>query len=158
MAIDLTGLSARELQALIAKANQRKKTLAKRKPIAAVRSRLVSLAKAEGYTVDELFGTARMVGERAGVSAKKAGSKTSTPCWAVSTAGAVWTGPVGAGAWAALSGVGDGFGGVCAIAGAARTDTAAVASQMVFVMVPLPVARTVPAVRGGLQLQAGQVD
>ena len=77
MAIDLTGLSARELQALIAKANQRKKTLAKRKPIAAVRSRLVSLAKAEGYTVDELFGTARMVGERAGVSAKKAGSAKS---------------------------------------------------------------------------------
>ena len=77
MAIDLTGLSARELQALIAKANQRKKTLAKRKPIAAVRSRLVSLAKAAGYTVDELFGTARMVGERAGVSAKKAGSAKS---------------------------------------------------------------------------------
>ena len=77
MAIDLEGLSARELQALIAKAKQREKTLAKRKPIGVVRNRLVSLAKAEGYSIDELFGTARMVGERAGVSAKKAGSAKS---------------------------------------------------------------------------------
>ena len=56
MSIDLEGLSAKELQALIAKANQRKKTLAKRKPVAAVRKKLGSLAKAEGYSVDELFG------------------------------------------------------------------------------------------------------
>ncbi len=72
MAIDINGLSAKELQALIAKANQRRKSLAKRKPIAAVRSKVVSLAKAEGYTVDELFGTSRMVREKAGVAAKKA--------------------------------------------------------------------------------------
>lgn len=69
MTINLEGLSAKELQALIAKANQRKKTLAKRKPIAAVRKKLVSLAKAEGYTVDELFGTGRQVREKAGVAA-----------------------------------------------------------------------------------------
>jgi DNA-binding protein H-NS len=74
MAIDLSGLSAKELQALIAKANQRKKSLAKRKPVAAVRSKLISMAKAEGYSVDELFGTARMVREKAGVSAKKTGT------------------------------------------------------------------------------------
>ena len=54
MSINLDGLSAKELQALIAKASQRKKTLAKRKPVAAVRKKLVSLAKAEGYSVDEL--------------------------------------------------------------------------------------------------------
>ena len=71
MSIDLEGLSAKELQALIAKANQRKKTLAKRKPVAAVRKKLVSLAKAEGYSVDELFGTARMVREKTGVPAAK---------------------------------------------------------------------------------------
>ena len=73
MSIDLEGLSAKELQALIAKANQRKKTLAKRKPIAAVRNKLVSLARAEGYSVDELFGTGRMVREKTGVpgAAKK---------------------------------------------------------------------------------------
>ena len=78
MSIDIEGLSAKELQALIAKANQRKKTLAKRKPIAAVRKKLVSLAKAEGYSVDELFGTARMVREKTGVpAAKKAPAKKS---------------------------------------------------------------------------------
>ena len=77
MPIDIEGLSARELEALIAKANQRRKTLAKRKPVAAVRSKLVSLAKAEGYSVDELFGTARMVREKAGVSAKNKGAAKS---------------------------------------------------------------------------------
>lgn len=69
MSIDLEALSAKELQALIAKANLRRKTLAKRKPVAAVRKKLVSLAKAEGYSVDELFGTSRMVREKSGVSA-----------------------------------------------------------------------------------------
>lgn len=77
MSIDLTGLSAKELQALIAKASQRRKTLAKRKPIAAVRKKIVSLARAEGYSVDELFGTGRMVREKAGVAAKKAPAKKS---------------------------------------------------------------------------------
>lgn len=77
MSINLEGLSAKELQALIAKANQRRKTLAKRKPVAAVRNKLVSLAQAEGYSVDELFGTARMVREKAGVAAKKAPAKKS---------------------------------------------------------------------------------
>ena len=79
MSINLDGLSAKELQALIAKANQRKKTLAKRKPADVVRKKLVSLAKAEGYSVDELFGTARMVREKAGVSAaaRKAPAKPS---------------------------------------------------------------------------------
>jgi DNA-binding protein H-NS len=56
MSINLEGLSAKELQALIAKANQRKKTLAKRKPVGAVRKKLAALAKAEGYTISELFG------------------------------------------------------------------------------------------------------
>ena len=77
MTINLEGLSARELQALIAKANQRKKTLSKRKPIAAVRKKVVSLARAEGYSIDELFGTARMVREQAGAAAKKAPAKKS---------------------------------------------------------------------------------
>jgi DNA-binding protein H-NS len=77
MSIDLEGLSAKELQALIAKANQRKKTLAKRKPVAAVRKKLVSLAKAEGYTVDELFGTGRQVRAKAGVAAKQAPARKS---------------------------------------------------------------------------------
>ncbi|MCJ0826668.1 H-NS histone family protein [Luteimonas sp. 50] len=57
MSIDLSKLSTRELDALIAKAKKRKATLGKRKPIATVRGKLTQLAKAEGYTIAELFGT-----------------------------------------------------------------------------------------------------
>jgi DNA-binding protein H-NS len=99
MPIDITGLSAKELQALIAKAKQREKSLAKRKPIATVRSRIVSLAKAEGYSVDELFGTSRMVREKAGVAAKKAPAKKSAqkgskvePKYRHPDTGATWAG------------------------------------------------------------------
>jgi DNA-binding protein H-NS len=58
MSIDITGLSAKELDALINQAKKRKTTLIKRKPIAAVRKRLSDLARAEGYTIAELFGGA----------------------------------------------------------------------------------------------------
>lgn len=77
MSINLDGLSAKELQALIAQASKRRKTLARRKPVAAVRKKLVSLARAEGYSIDELFGTGRMVREKAGVAAKKAPARKS---------------------------------------------------------------------------------
>src|SRR3546814_7547103 len=56
MAIDLNGLSAKELDTLITKAKARKTTLKKRKPVATVRSKLRQLAEAEGYTIAELFG------------------------------------------------------------------------------------------------------
>jgi len=58
MAIDLNSLSAKELDALIAQAKKRKTVLGKRKPIATVRAKLTQLARAEGYTVAELFGGA----------------------------------------------------------------------------------------------------
>jgi DNA-binding protein H-NS len=58
MAIDLNRLSAKELEALIAQAKKRRDTLSKRKPIATVRSKLTQLARAEGYTITELFGGA----------------------------------------------------------------------------------------------------
>ena len=58
MSIDITGLSAKELDALINQAKKRKTTLSKRKPIAAVRKKLTELARAEGYTIAELFGGA----------------------------------------------------------------------------------------------------
>ena len=58
MAIDLNRLSAKELEALIAQAKKRRDTLSKRKPIATVRSKLTQLARAEGYTIAELFGGA----------------------------------------------------------------------------------------------------
>jgi DNA-binding protein H-NS len=58
MSIDITSLSAKELDALINQAKKRKTTLNKRKPIAAVRKKLTDLARAEGYTIAELFGGA----------------------------------------------------------------------------------------------------
>lgn len=76
MAIDLNALSPKELDSLITQARRRKTTLKKRKPIAAVRSRLTAQAEADGYTIAELFGgrTAKSAG---GVrkTAKKAAKK-----------------------------------------------------------------------------------
>ena len=55
MTIKLDGLSAKELEALIAQASQRKKQLAKRKPVVVVKQKLAALAKAEGYSLAEIF-------------------------------------------------------------------------------------------------------
>jgi DNA-binding protein H-NS len=57
MSIDLNNLSPRELGSLITIAKKRQALLSKRAPIAKVRSKLVKLAKAEGYTIEELFGS-----------------------------------------------------------------------------------------------------
>ena len=57
MALDLNSMSAKELEALIAQANKRRAVLKKRKPVAAVRKRLEQIARAEGYSIAELFGT-----------------------------------------------------------------------------------------------------
>ena len=56
MSIDLTGLSARELGALIRTAKKQQTIVAKRRPIAKVQAQLTKLAKTEGYTIEELFG------------------------------------------------------------------------------------------------------
>ena len=56
MSIDLRGLSARELGTLISKAKEQQTRIAKRVPIASVRSKLTRMAEAEGYTIVELFG------------------------------------------------------------------------------------------------------
>ncbi|MGO0999927.1 H-NS histone family protein [Lysobacter sp. CA196] len=58
MSIDLSTLSAKELESLISQAKKRKTTLNKRKPIAAVRKKVATLLKTEGYTLEELFGAA----------------------------------------------------------------------------------------------------
>ncbi len=74
MSIDLTGLSARELGALIRTAKKQQTIVAKRRPITKVRAQLTKLAKTEGYSIEELFG-----GEpapRARKSATKAPAKT----------------------------------------------------------------------------------
>ncbi|WP_028916499.1 H-NS histone family protein [Pseudoxanthomonas sp. J35] len=56
MTIDLSSLSPKELDSLIATAKKRQALLNKRAPINQVRSKLTRLAKAEGYTIEELFG------------------------------------------------------------------------------------------------------
>ncbi|MGO1072264.1 H-NS histone family protein [Lysobacter sp. CA199] len=56
MSIDISTLSAKELESLISQAKKRKTTLNKRKPLAAVRKRISTLLKTEGYTLEELFG------------------------------------------------------------------------------------------------------
>ena len=57
MSIDINTLSAKELESLISKAKKRKTTLSKRKPLAQVRKKLTHLARNEGYTISELFGS-----------------------------------------------------------------------------------------------------
>lgn len=56
MAFDLNSMSAKELEALISQARKRRTLLSKRKPIATVRKRLEQIARAEGYSIAELFG------------------------------------------------------------------------------------------------------
>ena len=70
MAIDINTLSPKELDALINKAKKRKTTLKKRKPISTVRARLKSAAAAEGYTIEELFGSSAGTTPRAPRTAK----------------------------------------------------------------------------------------
>jgi DNA-binding protein H-NS len=75
MAIDLNTLSPQELDALISAARQRKTALKKRKPIAAIRKRIVDFAAAEGYSIDELFAGASAGRATRGAGAKKAAAK-----------------------------------------------------------------------------------
>lgn len=70
MSIDLSGLSARELGALIRTAKKQQTIVAKRRPITKVRAQLTKLAKTEGYTIDELFGGAAAPAPRARKAAK----------------------------------------------------------------------------------------
>ena len=64
MSIDINTLSAKELESLISKAKKRKTTLSKRKPLAQVRKKLTQLARNEGYTISELFGSGGAVRPR----------------------------------------------------------------------------------------------
>src|SRR3546814_19215832 len=85
MAIDLNGLSAKELDTLITKAKARKTTLKKRKHVATVRRKLRQLAEAEGYTIAELFGGRATQSARWRRSCTppppRRGRRASTPSW-----------------------------------------------------------------------------
>lgn len=96
MSIDINALTAKELESLISKAKKRKSTLAKRKPVAAVRKKLAALAKAEGYTIEELFGTKGTAGRAAPAAktgkARKAGSKVPPKYRDPANSANTWTG------------------------------------------------------------------
>lgn len=72
MPIDLNALSAKELDTLIEQAKHRKTVLKKRKPIAAIRKRIVDFATAEGYSIAELFGGKGPAAAKSPRAAKKA--------------------------------------------------------------------------------------
>ncbi len=73
MSIDLSGLSAKELGALIRDAQKRKTVVAKRQPITKVRAQLTAAAKKAGYTIEELFGAGTPKAARATKAAKGTG-------------------------------------------------------------------------------------
>ena len=56
MSVNLEGLSSKELAELIARANQRKKVLAKRKPANQVKAAVAKFLTSVGWTFDELYG------------------------------------------------------------------------------------------------------
>lgn len=79
MAFDLNSMSAKELEALINQAKKRRTVLSKRKPVAAVRKRLEQIARAEGYSIAELFDVrgAAPSAAGAGTTARKSTRKPS---------------------------------------------------------------------------------
>ncbi len=73
MSIDLSNLSPQALKKLLADATREQKRKKKRAPITKVRAKLAKAAKAEGYTLNELFGNGT-----AASPAPKAGGRKST--------------------------------------------------------------------------------
>ena len=56
MSMNIEGLSAQQLSDLIARANKRKKVLAKRKPANQVKAAVAKFLASVGWTFDELYG------------------------------------------------------------------------------------------------------
>jgi len=56
MSVNIESLSSKELAALITRANQRKKVLAKRKPSSQVKAAIAKVLRDSGWSMDELFG------------------------------------------------------------------------------------------------------
>lgn len=76
MAVELNSLSSKQLDVLIQQARSRATLLRKRKPLATVQRKVAALLKAEGYTVEEVFGTGSPAQARPGAATKKAASKS----------------------------------------------------------------------------------
>ncbi|AOD15848.1 H-NS histone family protein [Xanthomonas fragariae] len=75
MSIDLSGLSAKQLVALIKNAKKQQTAVAKRTPIAKVRTQLTRAAKAQGYSIEELFGASASAGPGRPPAASKPGPR-----------------------------------------------------------------------------------
>ncbi|OEZ01031.1 DNA-binding protein [Stenotrophomonas sp. BIIR7] len=75
MSIDLSGLSAKELGALIKNAKKQQTIVAKRPALTKVRAQLSKLAKANGYTLEEVAGVAAPTRGRAAKATKAAPAK-----------------------------------------------------------------------------------
>jgi DNA-binding protein H-NS len=106
MAINLEGLSTKELAALINDAKKRKTKLAKRKPIGVVRKKVTTLLRNEGFTVAELFGGVSVAasGERkarAPAKARKAIGKVAPKYRNPDNPSETWTGRGKPKAWLA---------------------------------------------------------
>lgn len=56
MNFDLSAFSPDQLEAMISQAKERKKVLAKRRPVAIVRAQLIATAAEYGYTIEEVLG------------------------------------------------------------------------------------------------------
>ena len=76
MSMNIDSLSPQELAALIARANKRKKVLAKRKPAAQVKAAVSKLLKASGWTFAELYGAAGAARPAAAAAPKPARKST----------------------------------------------------------------------------------
>ena len=78
MSIDFSSMTPKALQKLIAEATREHKRKKKRAPITQVRSKLSRLARAEGYTIAELFGAAAPATPAAAKTPRRKATKAST--------------------------------------------------------------------------------
>ena len=77
MTMNIEDLSAQQLSDLIARANKRKKVLAKRKPASQVKAAVAKVLKTSGWSFEELYGVGGAVATKAAASkpARAKGSK-----------------------------------------------------------------------------------
>jgi DNA-binding protein H-NS len=80
MSIDLAGLSPQQLDELIAKAGEAKRNLHKQR-INDVRKQILQIAKDQGYTIDELFGSGKRSGSKSASGAKYANPADPSQTW-----------------------------------------------------------------------------
>ncbi len=76
MSVNIENLSSKELAALITRANQRKKVLAKRKPANQVKAAIAKVLRGSGWSMDELFGRAGAAAPTTKPAAPKARKST----------------------------------------------------------------------------------